>query len=44
MTDRTGSCVVEGLEALHPNRFAGQAEQPLTARALRLYNDIDATS
>jgi glycine/D-amino acid oxidase-like deaminating enzyme len=47
MMDRTGGFVAEGLEALHPNRFAGQAgqaEQRLTARALRLYNEIDATS
>jgi glycine/D-amino acid oxidase-like deaminating enzyme len=44
MTSKTGSPVVEGLETLHPSRFAGQAEQQLTARALRRYNDIYATS
>jgi glycine/D-amino acid oxidase-like deaminating enzyme len=31
-------------EALHPGRFAGQAEQQLTARAPRRYNDIYATA
>jgi glycine/D-amino acid oxidase-like deaminating enzyme len=44
MTSKTGSPVVEGLETLHPSRFAGQAEHQLTIRARRLYNDIYATS
>lgn len=44
MTNTTGGGVVGGLEALHPGRFAGQAEQQLTARALRRYNDIYATA
>lgn len=39
-----GSTEIEGLEALRPDRFAGQPLNALTECALRLYRDIYATA
>lgn len=44
MTQPGGNPIVEGLEALSPDRFAGQDDHDLRDRALRMYRDIYATA